>query len=131
MASVERLRKNDGVVRASFTRTLTLLTDELQASFSDAAQVKSHVAYLIQKNVELVNPNKDTFDATDDDAYEEELAAAEAYDRKVSYAVSRLRFFLRDAANKATATSTSRPEATLPNADAGGQETHFSAQRGQ
>ncbi|XP_037515412.1 uncharacterized protein LOC119391836 [Rhipicephalus sanguineus] len=123
MASVERLRKNHGVVRASVTRTLTLLTDELQASVADAAQVESHIAYLIQKNAELVNLNKDIFDATDDDAYEEELEAAEDYDRKVCYAVSRARFFLREAANKATATSTSTPEATLPNVDAGGAST--------
>ncbi|KAH7951057.1 hypothetical protein HPB52_004549 [Rhipicephalus sanguineus] len=94
MASAERAHKNRGVVRASVTQTLTLLTDELQASVPDAAQ--------------LVNLNKDIFDATDDDAYGEELEAEEDYDRKVSYAVSLVRFFLREAVNKATPTSTKR-----------------------
>ncbi|XP_037501420.1 uncharacterized protein LOC119375312 [Rhipicephalus sanguineus] len=120
MASLERLRKNRGVVRASVTRTITLLTDELQATAPDAAQVDSHVTYLTQKNVELGNLNMQILDATDDDAYDEELEAAEDYDRKVSYAVSRARFFLREHANTATATRTSRPEATLPNADVAG-----------
>ncbi|XP_037503466.1 uncharacterized protein LOC119378375 [Rhipicephalus sanguineus] len=108
MASLERLRKNRGVVRASVTRTITLLTDELQSTAPDAAQVDSHVTYLTQKNVELGNLNKQILDATDDDAYDEELEAAEDYDRKVSYAVSRARFFLREHANTATATRTSR-----------------------
>ncbi|KAH7967585.1 hypothetical protein HPB52_000512 [Rhipicephalus sanguineus] len=53
------------------------------------------------------------FDATDDDANEEELEAVEEYDRKMSYAVSRARFFFRELATKTTALSTSRPEATL------------------
>ncbi|XP_037503407.1 uncharacterized protein LOC119378295 [Rhipicephalus sanguineus] len=120
MASLERLRRNRGVVRASVTRTITLLTDELQATAPDAAQVDSHVTYLTQKNVELGNLNKQILDATDDDAYDEELEAAEDYDRKVSYAVSRARFFLREHANTATARRTSRPEATLPNPDVAG-----------
>ncbi|KAH7967553.1 hypothetical protein HPB52_000116 [Rhipicephalus sanguineus] len=120
MASLERRCKNRGVVRASVTRTITLLTDELQATAPDAAQVDSHITYLTQKNVDLGNLNKQILDATDDDAYDEELEAAEDYDRKVSYAVSRARFFLREHANTATATRTSRPEATLPNADVAG-----------
>ncbi|KAH7950913.1 hypothetical protein HPB52_003121 [Rhipicephalus sanguineus] len=74
--------------RASVTPTLTLLTDELQASVPNAAQLESHVDYLIQKNAELVNLNNDIFDATDDVTYEEELEAAEDCDRKVCYAVS-------------------------------------------
>ncbi|KAH7972574.1 hypothetical protein HPB52_013570 [Rhipicephalus sanguineus] len=120
MASVEWLRKNRGVVRASFTRTLTLLTHELQVSAPDVAKVESPDAYLIQKNAELVSLNKDIFDVTDDDAYEEELEVAEDYDRKLSYA----------AANKATATSTSRPIATLANADAGGASTSANNEAG-
>ncbi|KAH7935101.1 hypothetical protein HPB52_003961 [Rhipicephalus sanguineus] len=120
MASLERLFKNRGVFTASVTRTIMLLTDEIQATAPDAAQVDSHVTYLTQKNVELGSLNKQILDATDDDAYDEELEAAEDYDRKVSYAVPRARFFLREHANTATATRISRPEATLSNADVAG-----------
>ncbi|KAH7977035.1 hypothetical protein HPB52_023217 [Rhipicephalus sanguineus] len=88
MASVERLSKYRGVVRARVMQTIMLLTDKLQPSVPDATQVDSHVAYLIQKNVELVNLNKEIFDATDDNAYEKELEASEEHERKVSYAVS-------------------------------------------
>lgn len=87
MASIERLRKNGDVVRASVAQTITLLTDELQASVPDAAQVNAHVAYMMQKNVELVKMNTEIFDTTDDDPYEKELEAQVEYDRKVSYAV--------------------------------------------
>ncbi|KAH7963544.1 hypothetical protein HPB52_021620 [Rhipicephalus sanguineus] len=65
----------------------------LQASLLDATQVNTHVAYLIQKNVDLVNLNRVIFDATEDGAYEKELDAAEEYDRKVSYVVFSARFF--------------------------------------
>ncbi|KAH7944782.1 hypothetical protein HPB49_000620 [Dermacentor silvarum] len=54
MASVERLRKNRGVVRASVTKTITLLTNELQASVPDASQLDSYISYLNQKHTELV-----------------------------------------------------------------------------
>lgn len=82
--TVEQLRKNRGVVRASVTNTITLLTDELQATVPDASQLNSHVTYLVQKNAEHVSLDKQIFDATDDDACEEKLEAAAECDRKVS-----------------------------------------------
>ncbi|KAH7962266.1 hypothetical protein HPB52_015123 [Rhipicephalus sanguineus] len=117
MASLERLRKNRGVVRASVTRTITLLTTN-SGHGSDAAQVDRRCIPDSEER-RADNLNKANLDATDDDAYDEELEAAEDYDRKVSYAVSRARFFLREHANTATARRTSRPEATLPNRRAG------------
>ncbi|XP_037579208.1 uncharacterized protein LOC119461913 [Dermacentor silvarum] len=123
MASVEKLRKNRGVVRASVTNTITLLTDELQVSVPDASQLNSHVTYLVQKNAELGSLDKQIFDATDDDAYEEKLEAAAECDRKVSYAVSQARFFLRELAKQTTTTSASSLDATPPKADAGSDRT--------
>lgn len=86
------------VVRPCVTQTITLLTDELQASIPGASQVDSHVAYFTQKKADFVTFNKEIFDATDDDNVEE-LEVAEENDRRVSYAVSRVRFFLREAAS--------------------------------
>lgn len=85
MASSELLCKNRGVVRASVTQTITLLTDKLQASVLDASQIDFYVAYLNQKNTELVTLNKELFYATDDDDYAEQLEITQEYDRRVSY----------------------------------------------
>ncbi|KAH6947595.1 hypothetical protein HPB50_020172 [Hyalomma asiaticum] len=73
MASTERMQKSSGVVRASVMRTITVLTDEMQASILDVTQVESHINYLIQKNVELVNLDKQITNTTDDYTYKEEL----------------------------------------------------------
>ncbi|KAH7936900.1 hypothetical protein HPB49_006275 [Dermacentor silvarum] len=113
MASVERLRKNRGGVRASKH------PEQMHAELVNLVTQK----HANQKHAELVNLDKQIFDATDDDAYEEELEAAAEYDRTVSYSVSRARFFLRELAKQTTATNTSSPEVTLANADAGTDRT--------
>ncbi|KAH6933339.1 hypothetical protein HPB50_014353 [Hyalomma asiaticum] len=100
MASAERLRKNRGIVRASVMKTVTLLTDALQASAPDDTQVEPHLNYLIQKNVELDDLDKQNTDGIDNNADEKELKGAEEYARKVSYAVSQARSFLRELAAK-------------------------------
>lgn len=87
-----------------------LLTNEMQASTPDVTQVESHINYFVQKNVELVDLDKQITDT-----YEKELEAAKEHGRKVSPAW----FFLQELATKATVTTISRPNATLPNADTG------------
>ncbi|KAH6921990.1 hypothetical protein HPB50_007245 [Hyalomma asiaticum] len=85
----------------------------MQASTPDVTQVESHIDYFVQKNVELVDLDKQITDT-----YEKELEAAKEHGRKVS-TVSPAWFFLQELATKATVTTISRPNATLPNADTG------------
>ncbi|KAH9381590.1 hypothetical protein HPB48_005281 [Haemaphysalis longicornis] len=106
-SSIDRLRKTRGVVRSGVTRALNQLNDLLQQPSPDAATLSSHVDYIVQQDAELTALNGKIAEATDDDALEQELEGAAEYNRKVSYAVSRARFLLRNAQPNAPVASES------------------------
>ncbi|KAH9380500.1 hypothetical protein HPB48_013949 [Haemaphysalis longicornis] len=137
MASlIDGLRKTRYVVRSGVTRALNKLSDLMQQPSPDAATLSSHVDFIVQQDAELTALNGKIAEATDDDALEQELEGAAEYNRKVSYAVSRARFLLRNAQPNApvaseggtTAASAHDPKArrSVQNADlnpAGQSET--------
>ncbi|KAH8041770.1 hypothetical protein HPB51_017892 [Rhipicephalus microplus] len=95
-ANAYHLWKKRSSIRAGVTRALALLSGLLQRLDSDAYQINGHMNFLKDKEAALSRLEDVFLTATDAEDLDHEVEAANKYNKKILYALSRAKFWLQE-----------------------------------
>ncbi|KAG0427907.1 hypothetical protein HPB47_025082 [Ixodes persulcatus] len=88
---MDRMKRTRAVVRSAVTRTLNMLTDLLRGPDPDSTDLQVHLDFLLQKEAQLKDLDKQISDLVDDEGLENEVAGTLEYNMNISHTVTRVR----------------------------------------